>query len=359
MEIYVLIGIFILIAASMSPKNKTIFYVFCFLFSLVGFLRSQNVGTDCLGYSSAFRSITFDPQTWNRILPFEPGFNVLCAFFKQYVSFTPMTLWGLISVIYTFGLAKFFQKYTSNINIALLLFYLLGTYMLSFNIMRQSFAFGLLAFVFAFINIEKMQKRDYIKLIAMIVACAILFHPTMYILLIVPLVSFVLSRWTIPKRLLYIVIIISFLCFYFNIAINHIMEITDRLGMEGKLINYAIRNAQFEEDSGYSLLKVSLISIWTVYLIRISPSKPDIFLVLFVAGVVFLNLFGGLVVEFARIFEILNVFGIIYMARMWTVNKNYQQVYLHRIATLCYGIILFANILIKNYGGIVPYEFRF
>lgn len=46
---------------------------------MIGLFRSHNVGTDCIAYSSAFRKITLNPNTWNLILPFEPGFNVLCA----------------------------------------------------------------------------------------------------------------------------------------------------------------------------------------------------------------------------------------------------------------------------------------
>ena len=359
MEIYIIIGFLILPMAYILPRDKNIFYFFCIVFAIIGFLRSQNVGTDCIPYSSAFNYITFDPNTWNRIVPFEPGFNVLCAFFKQYVSYSPMLLWGLIPVIYTFCLAKFFQKYTYNINIALLLFYLLGTYFLSYNIMRQSFALALITFVFASVNLEKMQKHDYIKLVLAILACAILFHSVMFILLIVPLVSFYLSKWNIRKSILYIAVIVSFLCFYSNVAINYIMEVIDGFGVEGKLINYAIRNAQVGEDSGYSLLKVSLISIWTMYLIKISSPKPDIFIILHVIGVVFLNMFVGLVVEFARIYEIFNLFGIVYMARMWMQNEKNKHICLYRIYVVFYGLILFINILIKNYSNIVPYEFRF
>lgn len=74
---------------------------------MIGLFRSHNVGTDCIAYSSAFRKITLNPNTWNLILPFEPGFNVLCALFKQYISSSPMLLWGIMSAFYTFNMGRF------------------------------------------------------------------------------------------------------------------------------------------------------------------------------------------------------------------------------------------------------------
>ena len=83
MEIYIFIGVFLLLITCIAPRDKTVFYFFCILFAMIGLFRSHNVGTDCIAYSSAFRKITLNPNTWNLILPFEPGFNVLCALFKK------------------------------------------------------------------------------------------------------------------------------------------------------------------------------------------------------------------------------------------------------------------------------------
>ena len=102
MEIYIFIGVFLLLITCIAPRDKTVFYFFCILFAMIGLFRSHNVGTDCIAYSSAFRKITLNPNTWNLILPFEPGFNVLCALFKQYISSSPMLLWGIMSAFYTF-----------------------------------------------------------------------------------------------------------------------------------------------------------------------------------------------------------------------------------------------------------------
>lgn len=265
MEIYIFIGVFLLLITCIAPRDKTVFYFFCILFAMIGLFRSHNVGTDCIAYSSAFRKITLNPNTWNLILPFEPGFNVLCALFKQYISSSPMLLWGIMSAFYTFNMGRFFRKYTSNINIALLLFYLLGTYMFSFNIIRQSFAFALLLVSFSAMNIEELRKRDFFKCMLVIVVCAILFHSVMYALLVVPFVALYMKKWNISKRFLFFMLAMSFLAFYFNVAVNYVMGFVDQTGLEGKLINYAIRNAQIGEDSGYSILKVTFVSVWAAF----------------------------------------------------------------------------------------------
>ena len=359
MEIYIFIGVFLLLITCIAPRDKTVFYFFCILFAMIGLFRSHNVGTDCIAYSSAFRKITLNPNTWNLILPFEPGFNVLCALFKQYISSSPMLWWGIMSAFYTFNMGRFFRKYTSNINIALLLFYLLGTYMFSFNIIRQSFAFALLLVSFSAMNIEELRKRDFFKCMLVIVVCAILFHSVMYALLVVPFVALYMKKWNISKRFLFFMLAMSFLAFYFNVAVNYVMGFVDQTGLEGKLINYAIRNAQIGEDSGYSILKVTFVSVWAAFLIKMCPVKTDLFLTLYIIGVVILNSFGNLVVEFARVYEIFNVFGIIYMARIWSMKRIGLQLYLYRIGVIIYSVVLFVNLLIKNYGEIVPYEFRF
>lgn len=97
-----------------------------------------------------------------------------------------------------------------------------------------------------------------------IVVCAILFHSVMYALLVVPFVALYMKKWNISKRFLFLCLPCRF-GFYFNVAVNYVMGFVDQTGLEGKLINYAIRNAQIGEDSGYSILKVTFVSVWAAF----------------------------------------------------------------------------------------------
>ncbi len=146
------------------------------------------------------------------------------------------------------------------------------------NIIRQSFAFALLLVSFSAMNIEELRKRDFFKCMLVIVVCAILFHSVMYALLVVPFVALYMKKWNISKRFLFFMLAMSFLAFYFNVAVNYVMGFVDQTGLEGKLINYAIRNAQIGEDSGYSILKVTFVSVWAAFLIKMCPVKTDLFL---------------------------------------------------------------------------------
>ena len=194
--------------------------------------------------------------------------------------------------------------------------------MFSFNIIRQSFAFALLLVSFSAMNIEELRKRDFFKCMLVIVVCAILFHSVMYALLVVPFVALYMKKWNISKRFLFFMLAMSFLAFYFNVAVNYVMGFVDQTGLEGKLINYAIRNAQIGEDSGYSILKVTFVSVWAAFLIKMCPVKTDLFLTLYIIGVVILNF----VWKFGRrirscFMKYFNVFGIIYMARIWSMKR--------------------------------------
>lgn len=45
MEIYIFIGVFLLLITCIAPRDKTVFYFFCILFAMIGLFRSHNVGT--------------------------------------------------------------------------------------------------------------------------------------------------------------------------------------------------------------------------------------------------------------------------------------------------------------------------
>ena len=103
MEIYIFIGVFLLLITCIAPRDKTVFYPFCILFAMI---RACSL-TQCRNraapaYSSAFRKITLNPNTWNLILPFEPGFNVLCALFKPvYIFFAYAVVGYYVYQLYT------------------------------------------------------------------------------------------------------------------------------------------------------------------------------------------------------------------------------------------------------------------
>lgn len=358
MFVYLIIYIILMFLALSASKQKKYSYIILTTLCIIVFLREKTVGTDITDYSINFRKMNWNESTWNHLIPFEPGFNYFICFFKHYISNNPMICWGTIGVIYVICFYKFAKKYTNNINIALLSFYLLGTYFLVFNIMRQCFACAILLLIFTYINIEKPSPKNIIISIISIFFIGLLLHPTMYIFYTYLLYHLKPIKYLLTKKFMILLIGISFIIFYTQAIIPFLASLIDSSSAEGKLINYAIRNIQNGENSGFSILKILLITSFQIYLIIASPKVQNIFLFMGTCGVIFLNCFGILVVEFARVYELFMCLQIIYLSQIWTTIKNNKIGLFFKPILLLYLTIIFINILIKNYGEIVPYHFR-
>ena len=154
----------------------------------------------------------------------------------------------------------------------MLCFYLLGTYFLVFNIMRQCFACALLLFICSLVNINKPTTKDSLIFAISILLIGIFFHPTILIFYIYFLYHTKIFNKLLTKKIMIIFIIISFIIFYTQAIIPFITSFIDTTSSEGKLINYAVRNIQNSNDSGFSPLKISLITIFQIYLIASYPN---------------------------------------------------------------------------------------
>ena len=359
MLVYIITYFLLLFIALIYPKKKESSLITVALLCILVFFRDSTVGTDVTDYSINFRKINWSETSWNHQIPFEPGFNYFILYFKYYILNSPMSCWGIIGIIYTLSFYRFAKKYTKNINVALLCFYLMGTYFLVYNIMRQCFACAFLLLVFSYININSPSKKDILISTISILLIGIFLHPTIFIFLTYLLYHVKIFNKLLTKKIMIIIISISFIIFYTQAIIPFLTSLIETNSPEGKLVNYAIRNIQNNEDSGFSLLKILLITIFQVYLIASSINTKNIFLFMGTCGVVFLNCFGILVVEFARVYELFICLQIIYMAQIWSVKKYNILTKLYKPALLIYLTITFVNIIIKNYGEIVPYHFRF
>jgi hypothetical protein len=331
--------------------------VFVFLLASLAFLRGTNVGTDVQGYTVNFIKMTTHPRTWNEIVIFDVGFNYIVAYFKEYISSNPMFCWGLMGIFYTCSFYRYAKKYVAkNLNIALMLFVLLGGYFLSFNIMRQCFAASLMLLLYSFFDIQNLSKINRYCLLTLNLLLGYLFHPAICVLLVVFLFPALVKLYVYNKRTLIILILISFIICASKIILNTVMDFVNNMGLEGKLINYATRNASAEVDSGFSILKLIFISMAQIYVIAFSRDIKNIFIFLSTFAVVFLNLFGILVIEFARIYELLYLFGLPSFVLLCQDSRSRKKYYMNLMIVIIYGSITYWNILLKNYGGIVPYS---
>lgn len=339
------------------PKNIHVRNTLVFVLCILIFCRDKTVGTDVASYSANFKVMSENPGTWNFYLPFEPGFNYLVAKFKVFISQNPLNCWGAMGVLYVLAFWRFASKYTKNINVALALFILLNSYLFAFNIIRQSFALTIIMLIWA--SKKNTIKGEFMLSIGIILS-AILFHPSMFILLVLFLYKLPILRTLFTKRNLIIIIIVSIICFYYQLIVPLLTNFLESVSIEGKLISYSTKNINAGIDSGFSLFKVLFISAFQVYVICISPKIDNFFLFMGIVGICVLNIFSPLVLEFARIYEIFVCINIIYLSQLWSTLKIYPiKNMIFKLMLLLYSTITYLNILVKNYGEIIPYQFRF
>lgn len=360
MILYLVLWLFLVSLCVLNPKNRHVSFFFLFFLCLLVFFRGKTVGTDVYGYSLNFDKMTDNPITWNYRIPFEIGFNYVVLFFKNYISSNPLNCWGLMGLFYTLSFYNFAKKYISNyINIALLLFVLFGTYFLSYNIIRQSFACALIFCLFTWVDIRKLTNRQILYVSLGIIAVGYLFHPTVYIFILLVVCSSTRICRIFTKKFLIVAVVLSLLLCISQVIMPFIMGLVDKFLLEGKLINYALSNIKYGSDSGFSMQKLVLLSIFQVYTISVSKDVKNVFLLSSTLGVLFLNMFGVLVVEFARVSELLMGIGLIYWAQVWGEMRTRSSFcWVYRMSLVIYVSLLYFNIIIKNYGEIVPYVLR-
>lgn len=343
-----------------APQNRVVFIFLVAILCFLVFFRDSTVGTDVANYSVNFNVMEDKPTTWNCLIPFEPGFNYLILFFKNNISSNSLNCWGAIGIFYTVACSCFFRKYTRNKTFAITLYVLLGTYFLCYNIMRQCFSVAVLLTIFNVININNPTRKELLILLVSIVGCGILFHSTSFAYLIlfpyyIPQVQRIFN-----KKIVIILLFVSFICFATKIIIPILLYFLEHVFVQGKLINYAIRNIQLGEDSGFSLLKVFMVTSFQIYTIYLTKDMKNIFLYMSTFGLLFLNMFAPLVVEFARVYELFVIFQIVYFSQLWFLLKNQSlKSFLYKFSLIIYSLFIYLNVLLKNYGEIVPYEFRF
>lgn len=355
MLIYILLFAISIVFAFVKPKRTQ--YIIPTFLCLIISLRASSVGTDVVNYSKTFLRMNENPNSWNYPTPMDIGFNYFLIYFKKYISNNPMNSWGTVGIIYVIGCFSFFKRYAKSVNICLFLFIGIGSYLLGYNIMRQCFGLGLFLWITAHFNL--LEKEKWIKLIILTILSGYLFHSTLYILLILPIYNQFLYKIRINLYYAFAVIISTLLLSKLNLVMGGIESLVEKTMAEGKLINYALRNAQNEEGAGYSFFKLLLNSIFCCYTIYTLKEVKNLYAFILLFATCFINLFGNIVVEFARVYELLMVIGLICISDLFGSNINSLKGNLYRFATILYASLLYANILLKNYGEIVPYITRF
>ncbi len=353
---YIFLFFISLLGFTKIAQRKVFIYFILFVMCMFIALRGITVGTDTSGYSETFRYLTLNPDSWAYVVIFDPGFAVLCYYFKTFISSDPLDCWGVMGAFYVFSFYFFAKKYSGNAGLALVLFVMYDSYFIGFNIIRQCFALSCLMIVFTFFDLRQLCVKSRIFTFLLVALIAYMFHQTMFIFCLIPIISSPFFMKFVNKKILLAIIVGSFFVNVSGLAVNYAISFLDSTGIEGKLINYM--SHVYREESGYSIVKLVIINGLLMFAIIVANDVKNIFLLTGILGIIVLNLLGPVVIEFVRVYESLMVFCLIFYTqlsckgRYVAISKTYYPV------LVCTMIVLCMNYIIKGYGEIVPYVFR-
>jgi len=330
MTVYVIL-VTILLFASIFKFNKHVYWVLFFLLLLIGGLRDLSVGVDTLNYYNVFKGIT------SRYMVLEYGWillNNLVRFFFgnfQIVVFISMVL-VLCPIFYVS------KRMSNNPILSIALFCLLYFYFNSFNITRQAIAASFI--LMALYSLHNDNRRGYF----IYVVLAILFHATAILFLGI----FFLYRLNISKRILVIIIVLSYLIGALNMPLIFLRNIN--LGEHYTVyVNVMLTDTSFSPTRLLLNIGLLCIIIWGDHL--------NLYVKNFILGVFVLNAFS-FSPEIARLAQYFLLSQIIIIPNMeLPYAPKYQDV--GRIIGIVYAVVTFFFMVSNNIAGVVPYKLCF
>lgn len=319
----------------------------------LGYFRDKTVGTDVMfSYIPNFSNTTMNVNSWNYFTNFEPGFNYLIALWKEYISKEPMSFFGLIFLFFSIPYFYYLKKYCMNPFLGLLLFFLLGYYFRSMNIMRQFFCLG---FIIPSL-VKYIEKGKTIQFLLVVIICSYLFHHSCFIFLILPIINrFTLINNVKWKIVFIILLCVSYLSFLFREGIVSVFLPISILLNNEKLEFYLLRADL--EIGGITALMQTLFCVFM--LLYYNDKKFNIFFIMYIFGCITFNMFSCFSDTAGRIGQNLMIAGVPVMANMCYSNKINNRMIVYKLGLSIYVIVYFVvTSIIKNYNECIPYASR-
>lgn len=358
MTIYFII-LFLLLIFSFNNRSKTLYIISFVLLCILGVFRGETVGTDNLIYQANFNATTMDSKSWSMYTEFEPGFAWIMAYFKTYIIDNFYVFRGVIFIVFMFGINFLIQKNCKNAILALFLFVLLLFYTGSFNIMRQYAALGLFCFILPWLTTPK--KLLLYEISVLIIAFFI--HRTIIIMTVLPIFLYVnvVRAFFANKRNIIITLCLSYIFVFLSDKLYILIPFLSKYFafMGERYIGYI--NTSIDSEETISKLSSLFNTAFAIYVVTICPkdNRKSIYFICFILSICVANVFGAMSTLFLRISTNLALFKIILFTNMWySVCKKSSRNYF-RLLLCIYGLILFSNAMIKNFGSVVPYKFLF
>lgn len=302
MGIYIFIYLLLLLMfvfSSRMKSDKSIWTLIIVFLTFIGAFRTINVGTDTgAWYYYNWVGTTFNPSTWNRFTPFEPGYNLFIAFVKRYVSGEYIAVYGLTFIIGFGCISYVLRKYSVNSWLSVLLLYTFCFYFSYMNVMRQTLCMSICyVFIMAYLS-RKINLIIYVLLISVL---SILIHGTAVFFLVIPILK-LLEDKRIRKIYLYAVLLLSLIIFINPSLVRNVILLSNSV-LSDRYFFYVEWGMQL--DSHYSLLE-QILYVCLGFLL-IFYNKDDRYNALFftyIFAVVFRGMFINVVPIISRVVEL-------------------------------------------------------
>lgn len=348
MTVYLFLAL-ILASALIKPKNICNTYIIMFLLCFFGFFRGEYVGDDVLIYCKNIERTTFSPSTWSYFTTFEAGYNILIAIYNLFFA-KPLFFIGLCNIFFVVAFYKYAKNKTAMIAMAFFLMYMMGYYLMSYNIIRQFFAISLCLLAFCKVDFEQMTRKQACYLGCYVFFVAVFFHNTALCFFAYYLYYF-LRKKVINNYLFFSIVLLTSIVIYKLDLISQLLGALNIFFFNEKTTAYLLAaTTGATEEVGYSFLRILLDSSFIIFLLY-KLKKVNAYLFLMIAGQIFVNIFGALNPLFARVPTLLFVIAIPQICEVWKIDKISKSV------IGIYSILLFSNFLSKNYAGVIPYTF--
>lgn len=350
---YILIIYIILMAIFLNDinlKNKStiyLFIVFIILIILASF-REKNIGNDTSVYMDLFTKLQIVDLKYY-LDRYEIGYLLLNKFVGM-LSKEPQSILIVTSIIILSSYAIFIKKYSKNVYISTLLFFLLGHFGSSMNTIRHQFAILIIFFSYKYI-----KNRHLIKFI-IIIFIASLFHSTAIIFL----VAYPVSKLKIkPKEILCIGFITLIVYTSFSSIFKILLSGIDKYSY---YLNSDYLNGEMRLATIINIMISLSIIIFGLAVKKIEKAEFDddtrimtSFLIISVC-INIISLKFNLLDRVAKYFDI---FSIVYLPNILILIKNRERRYIYSILII---ILFFLYSLSIQYfrpewNRVFPYKF--
>lgn len=362
--ILMLLGVLIYFNGRSRNKDKLFISISFIMFFILSAFRSKNIGNDTSSYISLFERIA----NKNDFSQFTSGYETGYVYLNKLIStISPHSQFFLIftSLILLIGFAFFIYKKSNNVFLSVFLFYTLGFYGSSLNILRQY-----IAILIILVAYEYMRKKKILVAIIFILLAS-QFHATALIGFLLLLIPYIRFNY---KKIFILICITIFIQFSFGSLINLVFAISPKYHV---YLNSAYFEGEIRLASILNFLIIIIIFIMGLILnFNTEPDKYSYeikqgkvrqkriisdnyamqYLILFSACITFISLRFNLI---ERLSEYFFVFSIIYLPNILSEiqDKKLYMIVVYLVIVFSFVYITVILLFRPEWNRIFPYEF--